>query len=685
MANPLHISAPGYRPEIDGLRAVAVLSVVFYHFGFAGFSGGFVGVDVFFVISGYLIGGLLWAELESTGRISLKEFYIRRIRRLMPAYFVMATATLIAAWFILLPFEFRAFGKSLIAATVYLSNVQFWREAGYFDGAAEDKVLLHTWSLSVEEQFYIFLPLLIILLARWRTLFVVVLCLSFLASLSACIVMTKSSHTAAFYLFPFRAWEMLAGVLLAIFGQRQAIEWRVNPAMSWLGIALILGAVFTLRPGTDFPGALALSPVLGAFLIILNGRDDNIVNRVLSNPFPVTIGLFSYSLYIWHWPILTLGKYWRDGFGTTAEMLAWLAATFVVSIISWKLIETPFRRPRSADNRVLVGSVVTASVVLISAGFVIWQGNGLAGRFPDSVATHVRASADFNQDWSRCEKPTDGPFAGVEICPIGPSGAPEVLVWGDSHVRALKEGLEQAAYDHKRPGLLIWHAGCPPLFDVIKVESAATRSQDADCTHDNQKIRDALASLPSVQRVLLIGRWAYYRQGQGVGVDAHNQIDLFPIPDGSLAEMGQQELFDAALSLGVSTLSSTIDEVYVLRQLPEFPRYDSRSVARALAHGRLKPSAELEEVFLAKSDELAKRAVGVDQVLVNLAGQRRIVLLDPWPEFCDARQCSMMHDGQSMYFDNNHVTNDTALKIRHVFDPFFADSSARRVRGEDGG
>jgi len=185
-----------YRPEIDGLRMIAVVAVVLYHFGMPGLSGGFAGVDVFFVISGYLIGGILWRETRATGRISLAQFYIRRVKRLAPAFFAMALAESVIAWLVLLPFEFREYGKSLIAATVYLSNVLFFRGAGYFDTAAETKVLLHTWSLSVEEQFYIFLPLALLLLARWPRVFVGTLWLCFAVSLVASVWLTLSDVSA---------------------------------------------------------------------------------------------------------------------------------------------------------------------------------------------------------------------------------------------------------------------------------------------------------------------------------------------------------------------------------------------------------------------------------------------------------------------------------------------------------
>ena len=279
-----------YRSDIDGLRAIAVLAVVVYHFGFPGLPGGFTGVDVFFVISGFLIGGILWREREAMGRIRLGRFYLRRFRRLAPAFFVMALVTTALASALLLPFEFREFGKTLIAATVYLSNVLFFRQAGYFDAASEDKPLLHTWSLAVEEQFYIVLPLLLLLFARRRGALIWTLALIWAASLAASVLLTPHLPTATFYLFPFRAWELLSGVLLAIWGCETGRRWRGYAALSWLGLGLVAASIILIPAGPQFPGLLALVPVLGTVLLLANGTGRNTVNRALSSPVPVFSG-----------------------------------------------------------------------------------------------------------------------------------------------------------------------------------------------------------------------------------------------------------------------------------------------------------------------------------------------------------------------------------------------------------
>ncbi|MGB7318420.1 MAG: acyltransferase family protein [Planktotalea sp.] len=658
---------PLYRPEIDGLRSIAVLAVVLYHFGVSGLQGGFVGVDVFFVISGFLIGGLLWREGQGTGAISLKRFYMRRIKRLAPAYVSMAVTALFVGYVVLLPFEFREFGKSLIAATVYLSNVNFFREAGYFDSASEDKVLLHTWSLSVEEQFYIVLPILMVVLLRRPLGLRVVLWLSFWASLIACIWITQRSQPAAFYLFPFRAWELLAGVLLAIESQRRTLQ--EHSALSFAGLALVLGGILFIPAGAQFPGWHAIFPVLGTVLLIANGQHENIVNRSLRSPLPVGIGLISYSLYLWHWPVLTLSSYYRDGYAGGLEVVFWLSLSFLLAYLSWRFVERPFRRS-TLPPWPTFGVAAFVSGALVAAGGLLFIKDGMIERFAPPLRTHIDASADFLQDWSRCTVPATGPFAGLETCPIGPEETPDILIWGDSHVRALKEGLELAAYEANAPALLIWRAGCAPVFGLTKDETSATPAQDNACTDANVKIEAALRE-DVFARVLLVGRWGYYSNGGGVGLDAGNLIAA------EIAGMSgaQSEQISSGLGLTTGALQDLGSKVFVLSAIPEIPDYDSRKIARALAGHRLS-STQLDDAVQTPRSNVEARAMPLEKAFQKMAAQG-ITILDPAPYFCTDTHCSALHEGKAQYFDNNHIINAAALRIRSLFADVFTNGAAQ--------
>lgn len=663
----------GYRPEIDGLRAIAVLSVVLFHFGVPGLGGGFVGVDVFFVISGFLIGGHLWDELVKTGRIALGQFYLRRIRRLAPAFFAVVLISFAVGWVIMLPFEFRAFGKEVIAASVWLSNVLFYREAGYFDVGAENRVLLHTWSLSVEEQFYIFLPLCLLLLtfglrARNR-LILGFLTLIWLASLLACIWLTPTRPISTFYLFPYRAWEMLSGVLIAISLRYCQVPARWASPVSWLGLGLTCFSIIVVREA-GFPGWQAVLPVAGAVLLLwgTSTPGGSLVKQGLSHPGMVLVGMISYSLYLWHWPVLVLSKYWRGEYSGWVEALLWMCTTFALAYLSWRFVEQPVRRSKRVVPSILLSGAVSVGLATVALGWTIYRSDGLASRFPAELRTHITASGEFYNDWRRCSDVSEGALAGMNVCAIGPEGPPKVLLWGDSHMRAWMAGLEQAAHAAGTPAMLIWQGGCPPVFGIEKRETAGTPTKDRKCWSWNDQLRAALPALTSVERVLLIGRWAYYADGQGVGQDAHNKITLTAVAPLETAKIGQ-ELFAQAFQATVRELRENGLEVFALRQVPEMQDYNSREVSRDMAHGRMTAS-EATDLLTLSLPRARQRSERADTVLRALASSEQIRLIDPWPGLC-AETCNGLYEGVSYYFDNNHITNSGARALSPILAPVF--------------
>ncbi|MCH8685927.1 acyltransferase family protein [Pedomonas mirosovicensis] len=334
-----------YRPEIDGLRAVAVIPVILFHAGLSLFSGGFAGVDVFFVISGYLITSIIINELEE-GRFSIVRFYERRARRILPALFVVMLCCIpfAAAW--MLPWQFKDFAQSLIAVTLFSSNILFWREDDYFATAAEEKPLLHTWSLAVEEQYYLLFPLLLALLWRFgrRPVFGVI---ALLAGASLLLSEYGSRHwgSANFYLAHTRAWELLIGSICAFLQFRQ--PQRRSNGLSALGLGLILFAIFRYDETTPFPSVYALAPTLGTALVILYGAGGTWAGRLLATRPFVGIGLISYSAYLWHQPLLAFARIYSLKTPPIEMMLALSAASLVLAYLSWKYVETPFRNRRA--------------------------------------------------------------------------------------------------------------------------------------------------------------------------------------------------------------------------------------------------------------------------------------------------------------------------------------------------
>lgn len=657
-----------YRREIDGLRALAILPVVFFHFSFPGLGGGFVGVDIFFVISGFLIGGLLWSELNQTGRVRLDQFFLRRIRRLAPAYFVMAISCLVVGWFVFLPFEFQELGKELIASTVYLSNVYFYLSAGYFDTAADEKLLLHTWSLAVEEQFYIILPLFLLLLRNVRKWLPIILVALALVSLVACVRVTYLSQPAAFYLFPFRAWELLAGVCLAIFGHRYGWKWSFHPLVSWIGLMLIVGSV-TLTPSEEsFPGIWALAPVLGAVLIIGNGKNANPVNGALRHPVLVFIGLISYSLYLWHWPVIVVAKYYS---GEELSLLVRALLIGVSVILAWaslRFVEKPVRFGNLKPMALLAGAA-GASMITLGGGAAIYLGDGVVERFPHEVRTHIEASQDFRWDTPTCRISERYAFPGSTVCHIGPEGDPEVLIWGDSHVVALSAGLEAAARSAGVPTLVVWQLGCAPVFGLGKDESFQPELEDRKCETANMSLQQGLEELPDFKAVLLVSRWAYHIEGRGVGLDAETTTKLFPAIDG-LSANDQPQLFAKAIYSTIVELEKRSERVFVLEHPPEISNYLSYFLARDTAL-RGMDDGELLARTLVHSEDLEQRMYNTNQALKPVLGRPSVTLLETWPEFCRGTICSAMKDGKAAYHDNNHVTITTALALQHLFSPVF--------------
>ncbi|TRY15575.1 acyltransferase family protein [Shewanella hanedai] len=363
-----------YRPEIDGLRALAVIPVILFHAGFHIFSGGFVGVDVFFVISGYLITSIILVEMEQ-GRFSLVNFYERRARRIMPVLFFVMAACFPFAWLYLMPVDMKDFIQSILAVSTFSSNILFWLESDYFDTAAELKPLLHTWSLAVEEQYYIFFPL--FLMFTWRmgkTWIVTVLFVVFLLSLALGGWGSYKMSTAAFYLLPMRGWELLIGVFAAFYLSRHtpnAAYIGLNNVLSLSGLALICFAIFAYDESIPFPGLYALVPTVGTVLIIVFAQQGTLVNRILSQKIFVGIGLISYSAYLWHQPIFAFVKYRSFTDPSAGLMLSLCLGVLVLAYLSWRFVEKPFRNKSAYSRRfVFTFTGVTTSIFLIGGSLL---------------------------------------------------------------------------------------------------------------------------------------------------------------------------------------------------------------------------------------------------------------------------------------------------------------------------
>lgn len=371
-----------YKREIDGLRAMAVLPVMLFHAGFETFSGGFVGVDVFFVISGYLITTIILAELEQ-GKFSIVNFYERRARRILPALFLVMLVCIPFAWLWLLPSDMRDFSQSLVAVSVFASNILFWRESGYFDTAAELKPLLHTWSLALEEQYYVLFPLFLMLFWRLGKRWILVtLGIVFVVSLAVAQWAVYAKPAAAFYLLSTRGWELLIGAIAAFYlskAKRKEFGKSVGEIGGWLGVVLILYAVFAYSKATPFPGLYALVPTLGTILVILFATQQTTVGKFVGNKAFVGVGLISYSAYLWHQPIFAFARTYTFGQLSMEITSSLIFFSFFLAFLSFRYVETPFRSKGKVGRHSVFLLSTLGAVFFISVGAIGSIKNGFPG------------------------------------------------------------------------------------------------------------------------------------------------------------------------------------------------------------------------------------------------------------------------------------------------------------------
>lgn len=484
-----HLIHQKYRPDIDGLRAVAILVVLAFHAFPWRMPGGFIGVDIFFVISGFLISTIIFSSLEKD-RFSLLEFYVRRTRRIFPALLLVLIFCLAVGWFFLFDNEYRQLGEHSAAGSGFVQNFILWRESGYFAGSSETKPLLHLWSLAIEEQFYIFWPLLLAFVwkRQWNFLAITLVVATF--SFIANVHLTQQDPTSAFYLPFSRFWElMIGGILSYTVLHRPALLGRHKDAQSILGFALIGLTLVFLNKDKDFPGFWALLPTLGAFFIISAGPTAWLNRTLLANRLMVSIGLISYPLYLWHWPLLALPTI-EEGKLSALQRIGALILAFFLSWLTYRFVEKPFRfggNPRTKSLS-LAGAMLVTGVF----GIIVYQTNGMEnavrssdGRneyvayfdnaYPDmryftrtNMLHKWRNDCDFfdlEKDRVGLRTRTPRPAISTDCYTRDPNYPHAVLIWGDSHANMLYPGIRSQMPEDWQV-LMGYSSACSPNPDV---------------------------------------------------------------------------------------------------------------------------------------------------------------------------------------------------------------------------
>ncbi|WP_158275484.1 acyltransferase family protein [Maritimibacter sp. 55A14] len=655
-----------HRSEIDGLRAVAVVPVILYHAGFGAFGGGYVGVDVFFVISGYLITGIILDDLQR-GRFSIANFYERRMRRILPALFLVMFFCIAAFWFIMLPEQFSDFSQSLVATSVFASNVLFWQESGYFAAANEFKPLLHTWSLAVEEQFYLFFPLMCLLFWRHRshTLVWITLAVMF-ASFALCEMAWRTYPRANFYLAPTRIWELFAGSICAHL--MIVNRFKGNAVLSLMGLGMILASVFLLDSSVGYPSKYALLPVVGTVLVILFSAPDEMAGRLLSIRPLVWIGLVSYSAYLWHQPIFVFARMASLTWPTPEKMFVLSALTFLPAYVSWRFVEQPFRRAdRSIFNtrpRVFAFSAVgiLGFVVLGTVGVV---GNGLPWRIDYGRVAALLAYQEFSYpERDTCylvreEFPSDTQIAD---CAADADRPADAIFIGDSHADALNYTLGRAL---SAQGLNMAFTGtesCPPVIGFVR------QAPYYDC---DKKLRTLLVQVLSspAQYVILHARWSYYLDvepfANGVGGTDGENGALTPLTD-----MRRRTISDAYADFA-EKLAEEGKTVVLIYPIPEagwdVPMHLAKMVLRGMDD---RPRLSIPY------DAVLQRNASVIEVFDSIQ-QERIIRVRSGLVFCDPGANRCFQESESnipLYRDPDHLTHEgaemlAAEVVRQMFPP----------------
>ncbi len=632
-----------YRPDIDGLRALAVLLVVFFHAGFGGVTGGFVGVDIFFVISGYLITGIIVRELDG-GYFSFASFYARRIKRICPALFALLGLCAVAALFILIPDDLRIFGRSIVSTVLFHSNWHFYKQVGYFDGPAIEKPLLHTWSLAIEEQFYLIWPAAVFALHRTfrrATLPYVILAILIL-SLAAGQFVLGQNQSAVFYLLPYRAWELLLGAYIAVAPFPSFSRLTLN-LTGLAGFASIAYAASAFSTSTPFPGLNALFPCAGATMLILAGTQHQTLSRTILSFNPLRfVGKISYSLYLIHWPMFSFVHLVLDGTPSFAARLVIIAASLALATLSFRYVETPARHATLRFST-LFQVAASAAAALIICGIIYHSTNGIPARAPKGV--QIAFSAKQDEDAATDCRTDATPSLGGQACPIGASAQDmqyDFIVWGDSHARRLLSAFAGQAGSRGLAGLVISLSSCPPFINEDRVSEK--------CKNTNTNIQLWIEKQKKLKIVFLAGFWSAYTD---MGVLTVPQYEGLDIPTGGT---GQGKY---AAQIGIRDTFSFLRSIKLEFAIVEDVPWVSVSVPHCAARARMFGRSD-ERCFVFPRPEVEIKAKQASSILQAVSHRWGIPIVETVHAFCEVDTCRTERDGVIFYSDDNHLNREGA-------------------------
>jgi peptidoglycan/LPS O-acetylase OafA/YrhL len=657
-----------YRSDIDGLRAVAVLSVVGFHAFPTVVRGGFVGVDVFFVISGFLISGIIFPDMER-GHFNFIDFYARRIRRIFPSLIVVLLFALAFGWLFLLTDEFRQLGKNIAGSGAFANNFILWGDSGYFDSAATQKPLLHLWSLGIEEQFYLSYPLLAWWI--WRRSFALAALLTLcIASLVLNAILIGGYQSATFYSPLTRAWELLIGCLLAYASTRtrpsnlspmslaiyaglenwiSVSQARLRDSTAGVGVLLISGALVLLNSGAAYPGLWALLPTLGACCVIAAGSNAWINHRILSHPSLVFIGLISYPLYLWHWVVLSFANIITSGNATVLLRVCLVFVSVLLAWVTYRLIERPVRTGAGMTPKTVGLSLGMATMTLAGLGVYLTQ--GVPSRFSQDYLMRIQDVTNWGpgpDDQTNCPSGLRATSLRTGYCRGSSARGATVVVWGDSHAERLFEGV--AKLNDTRSWLLLGEASCPPVVGIKVLYDGS------NCEAVNGDVLKFIDGNAAIDLVVMI--FANYI-GDDYAADAVAHPIKLDITVPGIPSLGKTDSFAFGLGAAVASLQSSGKRVVIIIDNPELPFFPKQCLSR--------PFVTPEVCLISRADverrQHDSRAV-IDSVLKQHPG---VMLFDPLGLFCNEETCSPIRNGVMLYFDSHHLSQRGGAEVASRF------------------
>lgn len=643
--------ADHYRAEIDGLRAIAVLIVMLYHARIPGFGGGYTGVDVFFVLSGYLITQIIVRE-RSEDRFRITTFWVRRARRILPALVVVMFACIPPALLFLDAAELESFGASLGASALFSANIYFWQSSGgYFALGVDRMPLIHLWSLSVEEQFYLLYPIVLLIIFKFAKRWLIFIIIAgLLTSLALSEFASFHRPTANFFLLPTRAWELLAGGALAVAevrGFSHRFERKIARIAVVIGLMLIAGPVFVLDDASRFPGISAVPTVLGTCLFVRFAGRAGTPALLTWRPL-VFVGLISYSAYLWHQPILVFAEIMSLNAIPVMGRVGLLGLSMLFAFLSWRFIEQPVRQGVFLPSSKRVAVISVASVLaLFAGGFSFWKSEGL----PQRLTPEVRRLTDMNRLYSEAMLPCFfAPGVKRELstaCYRGPkNGAVKFAIVGDSHAAAIAPAFDELLFERNARMAQFVAAGCPPVVNEI-----ALSKYQKHCAEFNRNIVARLEANPEINTVILHARWTYYIErsfydnGEG-GIEVGPRDDWPEMREKAMAE---------SFGIMVTKLLRAGKKVVLIYPVPE-PGWDvPRYLAQTKKFGMRQSAPTTSYPRFTERNRRAYRA------LDGVGKADRLVRLYPASQLCDridANRCSLVLNNAPLYFDDDHLSRE---------------------------